>query len=436
MSYYTRKPDARPASDGKSFAPKVNPDTYNPMVDVEFVNPNIIIWEWRNGLIQNASDAIIRYIYWAVILANKHERKFDKSATHIANRFGNGMSGDAVHSALRRTKLLERGGKIGERLSQRPWQLTNSCNQNAPIPINGGKKYLGQIDNPPLSLRQPPIVNLTTGHGQFDNSISIEPIEDKIEDVLNQNGLRPKSSSSSSFSSMDVGNKSEAIGSAGSARLSELSGKPLPNLNAKTRGSFSGSFSGFANGSNSGDANGSGDLPVVGSFDSFATGYIDSSGKQSPEISLADSGYSVNGPVDTSDTCDTPNQSFFEELAPQIWDRKDLRKVFSGCITLGVPITAEILSAYICVADVAKLINRGLQVAPPHCIQAVISVSRLFAPYTSELLLSDWETRFATVISQAGQIQPIYESDWLPDVEDIVSELLERRSAGSQLLRS
>ncbi len=485
MSYYTREPDARPASDGKSFAPKVDPDTYNPMSDKEFVNPTLIVWEWRNGLIQNASDAIVRYIYWSVVLAEKHGRQFDKSANYIATRLGQGVTVDAVHSALRRTKILERGGKIGERLSQRPWQLTSSYNQNASDQVYGGTEYLGQIDNPPLSLRQPSIVNLTTRPCQFDNSISIEHIEDNIEDIENQKGLRQKYLSSSV--SMGIGNKSEAIGPSGSSgssgQSSGYSGKPVANLNAKTRGSFSGSLtgsvSGLTNGSAVGSANGpaagsfsgpfSGSLtgPAAGSFTVSANGPVVGSDELSAEIPLADAGGSVNGLLDVPDDPDTPdgipmfssdrsdrsdrpdhsdapveesdeaedNHSFFEELAPQIWDVNDFGKIYPACKTFGIPIIAEFISTYMCVAEVNKTIGIVLKNGPPDYIQLVIAVSRFFSPHTGGLVLSDWETRFSSVISKAGHVQPIYESDWAPDVEGIVAELLERRTGGSATFR-
>lgn len=404
MNYYTRKAAAIPAHEAKNFSgytPKVDPDTYNPMSADEFVNPNLIVWEWRHGLIQNASDAIIRYIYWSVVLAEKHNRQFDRSARYIANRFGKGVSVDAVQSAVRRTTLFKRGGEIGDPLSQRPWKLTNPSNQNARGQIDRdnivrGKIYPGQIDNPQWSICPSPVVNLTTPRGQFDNSIYIERIEQNIEDKENQK------SPSSSLVTSETRNKSEAIETEtiGLTRVNEtdkMTGPSEEDFLIRTLG---------------GSSVVAADLPAA---DDAEPGEADwESGEVAEVAEPEDSG------------------SYYDELAPQIGDGSDLAKVLTSCKTLGIPITAEFLSSYMCVADVARLIDGLLQVAPPDYIRRVVAVSRLFEPYTGGLALGDWEIRLSPVIiSRAGDVLPIHEHDWAPHVEDIVAELLARRTVGS-----
>lgn len=87
-----------------------------------FVSPDVIIREYKAGITTNISDAISRYIYWAIVFYGRVSKKtsdFFMSEKKIAELFG--VSVKTVNSATVRSKIFYRAGARGQR--RRAWEL-------------------------------------------------------------------------------------------------------------------------------------------------------------------------------------------------------------------------------------------------------------------------------------------------------------------------
>lgn len=117
MSDYTPKNGKKPAErKGKK-----SPAEF-PLVGNAFVSPDVVVREYKAGITKNASDAVRRYVYWAIVFYTKVAKKngtFTMRERIIAERFG--ISTKTVNAALERSELFHREGTVGQR--NRAWTL-------------------------------------------------------------------------------------------------------------------------------------------------------------------------------------------------------------------------------------------------------------------------------------------------------------------------